>query len=691
VRANDSDGDGDPLTVADFTQAANGSVAHNGDGIFTYTPDNGFLGEDSFTYTVSDGAGGTDVATVTITVVDLDNIAPVASDDSYTTDRNAPLTTTDVLADDTDANGDVLTVDSFTQAGHGAVVYNGDGIFTYTLAEHFAGDDTFTYTVTDGRGATDTATVTITKPKLTLDDLGAPALGGQEVAGWTVYRLRCTAAEAEQYFDVFGIDEIDGVHQVWGPLGLETSNADQIQFDADWEDLDTYFLFTTAQQGMGFGMSETNDGGNPTGGDFSAGVGDGTAGLGTYEILAMSLNPDDVPGQSYQFFQFVISDGAYVVVEGAASQTGAPSIPFSFTFGSPPNIAPEAADDAASTDVDTPVTTSDVLANDSDDNGDDLTVESFTQPGDGSVVDNGDGTFTYTPDGGFIGDDTFTYTISDGRGGTDTATVTITVADAANTDPDASNNSYTTDRNAPFTTTDVLGNDIDSDGDELTVDSFTQGDHGTVTYNGDGTFTYTLTEHFAGDDTFTYTVGDGRGGIDTATVTITKPKITLDELGAPTLNGEEVAGWTVYRLRCTADDGEQFFDTFAIDEVSGLHQVWGPLGWETVNADQFQFDADWADLDSYFLFTSAQQFIGFGVTETNDGSNPTGGDFTSGVGDGAAGIGTYAMTAMCIKIDQIPGQSYQFFQFVIAEGQDLTITGAAAQIDPPTFAWSVTI
>jgi hypothetical protein len=70
-----------------------------------------------------------------------------------------------------------------------------------------------------------------------------------------------------------------------------------------------------------------------------------------------------------------------------------------------------------------------VLANDSDPDGDTLTVTSATQGEHGASVVNGDGTIAYTPAAGFTGTDTFTYTISDGRGGTATATVTLSVSD----------------------------------------------------------------------------------------------------------------------------------------------------------------------------------------------------------------------------------------------------------------------
>lgn len=88
------------------------------------------------------------------------------------------------------------------------------------------------------------------------------------------------------------------------------------------------------------------------------------------------------------------------------------------------NTPPLADNDVATTTPNTPVTIN-VLGNDSDPDGDPVQVVSVTQPANGRVVINADGTITYTPNPGFRGPDTFTYTISDGRGGTDTAMVTV--------------------------------------------------------------------------------------------------------------------------------------------------------------------------------------------------------------------------------------------------------------------------
>jgi len=192
----------------------------------------------------------------------------------------------------------------------------------------------------------------------------------------------------------------------------------------------------------------------------------------------------------------------------------------------PENGPPDAVDDTTVTDYQTPVNVT-VLGNDSDPDGDALTVVDNSEPSNGSAVLNEDGTFTYTPDDGFTGTDSFTYTITDGNGGEDTATVTIEVGGAPpppppppeNGPPDAVDDTTVTDYQTPVNVT-VLGNDSDPDGDALTVVDNSEPSNGSAVLNEDGTFTYTPDDGFTGTDSFTYTITDGNGGEDTATVTI---------------------------------------------------------------------------------------------------------------------------------------------------------------------------
>ncbi|MEX0864672.1 MAG: S8 family serine peptidase [Acidimicrobiia bacterium] len=154
----DSDPDGDTLTVTSVSNPPNGSASTDG-AMVTYTPDQDFNGIDSFTYTISDGNGGTDTASVTVTVNPV-NDPPVANGDTDTTNMDTAVTKS-VLANDTDVDGDTLTVTSVTQPAYGLAVINSGTTVTYTPEPGFIGTDTFDYAISDGN-ETDTATVTIT-------------------------------------------------------------------------------------------------------------------------------------------------------------------------------------------------------------------------------------------------------------------------------------------------------------------------------------------------------------------------------------------------------------------------------------------------------------------------------------------------------------------------------------------------
>ena len=186
----------------------------------------------------------------------------------------------------------------------------------------------------------------------------------------------------------------------------------------------------------------------------------------------------------------------------------------------PVNQPPVARNDAATVPQDSPGQFIDVLANDSDPDGDKLVVSSVTQGIHGTVVNRSDGV-VYTPAQGFVGTDTFTYTASDGRGGTSSANVTVTVSESGpkNQPPQANDDRAVTNPDQPVTIG-VLANDTDPDGDPLVVSAVTQPANGTVANNGVNV-TYTPNASFRGTDVFSYTAGDGRGGTDAASVTVT--------------------------------------------------------------------------------------------------------------------------------------------------------------------------
>jgi uncharacterized repeat protein (TIGR01451 family) len=187
--ANDSDADGDPLTLTAVTQPAHGTVTVITPGVagrVSYAPAANFHGTDTFTYAVSDGTGGTDTATVTVTVTPV-NDPPVALNDLGETDRDKPLVL-DLLANDSDVDGDTLSFLSPPQPFGGTLTLNADGTQTYTPALGFFGVDVFIYTVTDGHGDTDSATVTVNvkltdeeNPVILISGVTSGGCGNQDV------------------------------------------------------------------------------------------------------------------------------------------------------------------------------------------------------------------------------------------------------------------------------------------------------------------------------------------------------------------------------------------------------------------------------------------------------------------------------------------------------------------------------
>ena len=484
VLANDTDVDiGDKLQVQSIdTSSTAGTVTLNGNGTVTYDPNGKFeslaVGEtatDTFTYTVSDGNGGTDTATVTVTINGA-NDAPTAVADTASTGEDATKIIA-VLGNDADPDAsDTLQVISIGTTGtKGSVTNNGDGTVTYdpngkfeSLAVGETATDTFTYTVSDGHGGTDKATVTVT-------------IDGANDAPTAVDDTASTGEDATKVIAVLVND-------------TDPDTSDKLQVSS---------IDTSATTGAVIDN------------------GDGTVTYdpnGKFESLAVGETATDT-------FAYTVSDG----------HGGTDTATVTVTINGA-NDAPTAVDDAASTGEDATKVIA-VLVNDLDpDTSDKLQVLSIdTSATTGAVVNNGNGTVTYDPNGKFeslaVGEtatDTFTYTVSDGHGGTDTATVTVTI-NGANDSPTANNDTASTGEDATKVIA-VLANDTDPDtSDKLQVSSIdTSATTGAVIDNGDGTVTYDPNGKFeslavgeTATDTFAYTVSDGHGGTSTATVTVT--------------------------------------------------------------------------------------------------------------------------------------------------------------------------
>ncbi len=181
-----------------------------------------------------------------------------------------------------------------------------------------------------------------------------------------------------------------------------------------------------------------------------------------------------------------------------------------------------------------------VLQNDSDPDSDPIQlIRIATAPRNGTAAIDGP-LIVYTPLAGFLGTDSFVYEIGDGRGGFDSATVTITVSTQPNRNPVARNDTVTTSINAPILI-DVLGNDIDPDGDALLFARFVSAPaHGAVNFL-EGKVRYQPAAGYTGADSFSYEVADGQGGSSIASVLIT---VTSEANRAPMGVDDSVAATT---------------------------------------------------------------------------------------------------------------------------------------------------
>jgi hypothetical protein len=306
---------------------------------------------------VSDGLLDSVPDTTLVTVNVEPNEPPVAVDDTATTPMDTSVLI-DVLANDSDPDGDPLTIVAVTQPANGTAEIEGDQV-RFTPETGFAGETSFGYTIEDGRDGSASATVTVTVTAVNQAPVADAGADQSVLRGETV--------------------QLDGSGSS-DPEGVDLSFAWSFESRPD-------------------GSSATLEGAASATPSFVADV------RGNYVV------------------SLIVNDGEL----DSAPDT------VTITAGNNP---PVANDDTATTVAGEPVLV-DVLANDTDADGDTLTVSAVTQPAtSGSVAIVGEGAAVeFTPADGFDGEAAFTYTIDDGNGGTDSANVTVTVTAAPNQPP----------------------------------------------------------------------------------------------------------------------------------------------------------------------------------------------------------------------------------------------------------------
>ena len=651
VLDNDSDVDGDPLSIMSVSNASNGSVSFSATEI-QYTPDSNFSGSDSLTYTLSDGQGETATATVSITVTP-ESDAPVAVDDSLTLNEDGSSLLA-VLANDSDADGDSLSLTGFTQGSNGTVTQEGSQL-RYTPNADFNGSDSFTYTVTDGNGGTASATVLVTISAINDAPVATDDTASVDEDGTVL-------------IDVMSNDlDVDGDSLEFWIIAPATAAShgeiafvgDQIEYtpDADFSGSDSFTYTINDAQGVTATATVTvtvnpvND--DPTAVDDTAVVDeDGQV------IIDMLANDSDIDGDSVRHpstltfidtphgtvtgsidgfvyepdtdfngtdvFSYPIEDGNGGTATGTVTVTVTPV-----------NDDPVAADATAMVDEDGTVLV-DVLSNDSDPEGDVLNISQFTLGVNGTVAQEGN-QLRYTPDADFNGSDSFTYTIEDGNGGTATATVSVTI-NPINDSPDANADAISVLEDSTILF-DPLANDSDVDGDIISITGFTSGNDGTVTQEGNS-LRYTPDNNFNGTDSFTYDLSDGQGGVSTATVSVTVESVNDAPIAmndsATLLQGDYVI------IEVLANDSDIDNDPLTITSFTQ-----GTNGGVTPNGDSL-------------LYNPHEQFVGDDFFT-----------YTIDDGNGGAHVGTVNVTvetASLLSMDIYePGGTTGYIELVIPE------------------------
>lgn len=501
-----------------------------------------------------------DIATLSVT---LRNRAPLAVDDAASTNEGSAITitTTELLSNDIEPDGEALTISGFTQPASGTVVETpaSSGNLVFTPTADFFGATSFDYTLTDGQGHSDTGSVAITvsgindPPSFTKgsDQDVAEDSGPQSVGGWaTSISAGPSETQTVTFTTTNNNNALFSTQPALGPTGTLA-----------------YTPATNANGAATVSVTLADNGGTANGGaDMSA--------TQTFTITVTAVND-----------------------------------------------APSGAADSYSTNEDTTLTVASaqgVLSNDADVEGSALTAAVVANPTKGSLTLNANGGFTYTPNADANGADSFTYKANDSAANSSTITVSLSI-DPTNDVPTATAQTASTDED---TAKAIHLEGTDVDGDPLTY-AIVLGPLGGALTGTAPSLTYTPNANVNGVDSFTFKVNDGTGDSAPATVNITVNAVN-DAPAATTqsITATEDTPATI-TLAGTDPEGNAVTFTVVTGPSSGALTGTAPslTYTPTTNyngADSFTFKANDGTIDS----TTAT--ITITVTPTNDAPSATG-------------------------------------------------------------------
>ncbi len=548
-----SDPDSDPLTYELIGLPQHGSLTgfEAATGRVTYRPDANFSGTDTLRFRVSDGKLGVSEALVTITVTPV-NDRPTAN--AQTLSAIAGEERTIILTGgDLETAPAALVASIVTGPAHGTLMLDAGNVVRYVASPTYSGTDSFTFRLRDTGdpagtpgNATDSDLVTITinvsnpndPPVAVRDDLTATVdvplaipvailLSNDRDPDGTTPTLTSvfgavngavslvngvvtfTPAPGHIGSASFQYRITDGEFTSVGEVRItvEPFNAPPVADDdvvTGTEDLQVVIPFATLLDG------DVDPEAQPL---SVLGIVPGSAsgGIVTFDPAngRIVFTPNaNVNGD--QGFDYILSDGGRTDIGHVTVRLA------------PANDVPTAGPVSATTTEDTAATiqAATLLAATADVDGDSRTLLSVGNATSGTVQLAG-GVVTFTPTANFAGSAGFDYTVSDGNGGQATGRVTVTVTPVNDTPiATADTLSGTEDIVLTIGAGGLVANDVDVDGDVLTVTAVSDAIGGSVVLNGTQ-IVFTPASNVTGPVSFRYTVSDGQGGTASARVTIT--------------------------------------------------------------------------------------------------------------------------------------------------------------------------
>ncbi|MDB5857580.1 MAG: hypothetical protein JWQ76_1269, partial [Ramlibacter sp.] len=602
--ATATDVDSSGLTALLVAGPRHGTLVVDANGSFGYTPYADYFGADSFSYRVSDGQLESATATVAIQVASVNDV-PVARDASLATPEDTPLVF-DFRTYGNDVEAGVLQPVVISGPGAGSLVANQDGTYTYLPRADYNGGDAIRFALRDSAGAlSNPATVAIAVAPVndapTLANQTLPGNEDQVLSG----NLLATAGDVDS--TVLAASIVAG--PAHGALSLHADGSFSYTPTANFFGSDT-FTWQVSDGALAsrvatftLQLAPVNDA--PVAQDANLTTDEdrpATIDLRDFgfDVEGSLLQPVIVAGPAHGTFT-ANPDGSYRYTP-AADYHGDDSVRFALRDGAGAlsneatlrlivnsvNDAPVARDIAATLPEDGYVLL-DLAAAASDVDGDTLTVTAGS-PQHGSLLQQADGRYRFTPAADYFGGDTFTYTVTDGTLST-TGRVTLAVT-AVNDKPVAVGESVTV-ADVGSVVIDVLANDSDVDNTRAQLRPVIVAGpaHGTVSLNVDGTVTYRPASGYSGPDSFQYAASDGQLQSDPVTVTLNVIRTNRD----PEFTSTPPAA---IRLDTSYASGDSVW------------QVSGTTGNTTTNFTLTQREAALKDEVGYFVVDDAQGRIG---------------------------------------------------------------------------------